>query len=67
MSKMMKFEMYIDSDGDYRWRLRATRNRKILADSAEGYRRKVDCVQAQRRIIAGCMPGNYDFVDLTGK
>lgn len=31
-----RFEVYEDSEGDYRWRLVA-RNGKIMADSAEGY------------------------------
>jgi uncharacterized protein YegP (UPF0339 family) len=32
-------ELYIDAKGEYRWRAVAS-NGRILADSAEGYRRK---------------------------
>lgn len=32
----MKFEIYQDTVGDYRWRLRAA-NGEIVADSGEGY------------------------------
>lgn len=38
----MKFTIYSDRAGEYRWRLRAT-NGRIVADSAEGYRSKADC------------------------
>ena len=33
------FELYKDSAGEYRWRLRAPNNR-IIADSGEGYSTK---------------------------
>ena len=33
------FEIYKDTSGDWRWRLRA-RNGRIVADSAEGYASK---------------------------
>jgi uncharacterized protein YegP (UPF0339 family) len=33
------FEIYNDTQGDWRWRLRA-RNGRIVADSAEGYASK---------------------------
>ena len=32
----MKFHVYKDSAGDYRWRLKA-KNGQIVADSGEGY------------------------------
>ncbi|WP_165251045.1 YegP family protein [Paludisphaera soli] len=38
----MKFVMYRDSKGEFRWRLIAT-NGKTLADSGEGYKNKADC------------------------
>ena len=38
----MKFVIYKDARGNYRWRLVAS-NGKIVADSAEGYVNKVDC------------------------
>jgi uncharacterized protein len=39
---MAKFYIYRDANGEYRWRLRAG-NGRIIADSGEGYVRKIDC------------------------
>ena len=39
----MRFEYYQDDTSDWRWRLRSDNN-KIVADSAEGYRNKADCL-----------------------
>lgn len=41
----MTYEYYTDSKREWRWRLRADNNRTI-ADSAEGYRNKDDCLAA---------------------
>ena len=38
----MRFEIYKDAGGDWRWRLR-TLNGNVIADSAEGYERRADC------------------------
>lgn len=38
----MKFEIYKDGDGEWRWRLKAS-NGEIIADSGEGYKNKADC------------------------
>lgn len=40
----MKFEMYRDGSGQYRWRLRAA-NGEIIA-SGEAYRNRDDCIRA---------------------
>lgn len=45
----MRFEMYKGHDKQWRWRLVAT-NGNIIADSAESYRRKKDCLAAIRSI-----------------
>jgi uncharacterized protein YegP (UPF0339 family) len=37
-----RFEIYKDRRGEYRWRLRAS-NRRVIADSGEGYKKKRDC------------------------
>lgn len=37
--------VYEDASGEWRWQLRAANNR-IIADSAEGYRNKQDCLHA---------------------
>jgi uncharacterized protein YegP (UPF0339 family) len=41
----MKFEVYKDRANEWRWRLVA-KNGEPIADSGEGYKRKVDCVDA---------------------
>lgn len=41
----MKFETYLDTHVEWRWRLRAN-NGKIIADSGEGYKNYIDCVHA---------------------
>jgi uncharacterized protein len=38
----MRFELYRDAVGQWRWRLRA-RNGEIVAESGEGYVRRADC------------------------
>lgn len=38
----MRFELYRDSGGAWRWRLRV-QNGNVIADSAEGYVRREDC------------------------
>ena len=42
-SPPMKFNIYKDKVGEFRWRLVAT-NGKIIADSGEGYNNKADCL-----------------------
>jgi uncharacterized protein YegP (UPF0339 family) len=37
--------VYQDASGEWRWQLRAA-NRRIIADSAEGYHNKQDCLHA---------------------
>ena len=39
----MKFYIYKDTAGEWRWYLNAANNRKI-ADSGEGYNNKQDCL-----------------------
>lgn len=38
----MRFEIYRDAPGHWRWRLRA-QNGNVVADSGEGYVRREDC------------------------
>lgn len=45
----MKFRMYKDANGEWRWSLLA-RNGRIIADSAESYRRRQDCRKMCERI-----------------
>jgi uncharacterized protein YegP (UPF0339 family) len=41
----MKFTVYRDHKGEYRWRLRGN-NFEPIADSGEGYRHRGDCLHA---------------------
>ena len=41
----MRFVLYRDPAGDWRWRLRAL-NGRMVADSGEGYRNRLDCRHA---------------------
>ena len=41
---MATFQVYVDKAGEYRWRLRASGNNEIIADSGEGYKAKRDCL-----------------------
>ncbi len=46
----MKYHVYKDSQGYYRWRLKAS-NYKIIADSAEGYNNKADCLTSMALVM----------------
>lgn len=57
-----RFEVYRDSAGEYRWRLRHW-NGNVIADSGEGYETKrgaLDAVESVRKNAP-----NADVVDLT--
>jgi uncharacterized protein YegP (UPF0339 family) len=41
----MKYCIYKDGNGEWRWRLKAA-NHKTIADSGEGYTNKKDCEDA---------------------
>jgi uncharacterized protein YegP (UPF0339 family) len=57
----MVFHLYKDSKGEWRWKLLAANN-KIIADSAEGYRHRVDCIDAMKLIKGGIDSANaYDI------
>jgi uncharacterized protein YegP (UPF0339 family) len=50
---MSTFVMYIDHAGEYRWYLMAENSEKI-ADSAEGYKARVDCehdIKLMKRLV----------------
>lgn len=56
----MKFIIYKDRKGEYRWTLEA-RNGKKIADSAEGYKRKAQVVKMVSKITV--MVGVAKVVD----
>lgn len=45
----MKFEVYEDKSGQWRWRAVAS-NGKIIADGAEAYKRQRNCLRSLRRL-----------------
>jgi uncharacterized protein YegP (UPF0339 family) len=45
----MKFHIYQDKRGEWRWRLKA-RNGRIVADSGEGYARQGNAVRAAEMV-----------------
>lgn len=53
----MKFEVYKDKAGEYRWRLLAS-NGQLTADSGEGYTRRKDA----HRAIAALLTAINDTV-----
>ena len=60
----MKFQVYPDNAGEYRWRLIA-RNGRQLADSGEGYKRRDRCVRSIVRFSGGVLTaatGQIEFL-----
>jgi uncharacterized protein len=59
----MRFELYREAGGHWRWRLRAS-NGEVIADSGEGYARREDCEHGIKLVKgAGAAP----VVDMTLK
>lgn len=48
--RLVELQVYEDSSGMWRWRL-VSKNRKIVADSAEGYSSKSNAKKAARGLI----------------
>lgn len=59
----MRFELYRDAGGEWRWRLRV-QNGNIIAESGEGYVRREDCEHAIT-LVQAC--GQAMIVDMTTK
>ncbi len=59
----MRFELFRDSGGHWRWRLRV-QNGNVIADSAEGYSRREDCEHGIA-LVKGS--GEAPIVDMTTK
>lgn len=55
----MKFHIYQDRKGEWRWRLKA-RNGRIVADSGEGYVKQGNAYRAVLRMLNGV--GEADIV-----
>lgn len=59
----MRFELYRDAVGQWRWRLRVE-NGNVIADSGEGYARREDCEHAIT-LVKGA--GAARVIDMTTK
>ena len=57
----MKFEIYADSGGSYRWRLRAT-NGQIVATSGESFASKANARSAAENVKARA--GDAELVEV---
>lgn len=55
----MYFQMYKDSAGEFRWRLRAA-NHRTVADSGEGYSSKASCERAIANFKANVSSARVD-------
>lgn len=47
----MRFKIYKDGKGEWRWRIRAA-NGNIIGDSSEGYKNKQDAIAMIKKIVA---------------
>jgi uncharacterized protein YegP (UPF0339 family) len=57
--RMARLDVYKDSKGEWRWRVRA-QNGKVMADSAEGYKARGSCRHAAMRILDPAKVVMYD-------
>jgi hypothetical protein len=55
----VKFSVYQDKKGHWRWRLVAA-NKLIVADSSEGYVNKTDCQEMLQKIIENILSGKFE-------
>lgn len=61
----MKIVMYRDTAGEWRWRAVAA-NGNILADSGEGYKRRIDCLSGLET-VTGTTEVNGELVSFRTK
>lgn len=62
----MKFQIYKDKAGEWRWRLLAS-NGNIVADSGEGYQQKAACETAVRNIKVAGSAASVEVLDDEGE
>lgn len=58
----MKFNIYKDAKGLWRWQLLA-RNGRILADSGEGYARKAHVSSIVGKVITSIEDGKFKVIE----
>lgn len=59
----MKFKIYKDKKGEFRWSLIASNGKKI-ADSAESYKRKRGCLRTYESLLNLVCDGRKDAIKL---
>lgn len=59
VEKTLTFEVYEDTKGEFRWRLKAT-NGQAIGNSGEGYKAKADCLHAIDLIKEGASKATTD-------
>lgn len=57
--KSIKIEIYRDKAKEYRWRIRAS-NGRVLADSAEGYKRRGGAFRGMRAVVIAISDGRFE-------
>lgn len=60
-----RFEVYVDTAGEYRWRLRRP-DGQIVADSGEGYRKRQECEADLRWVRGNAATANVIALDAPG-
>jgi uncharacterized protein YegP (UPF0339 family) len=55
-------EVYKDGNGDFRWRIK--RAGRIVADSAEGYKRRTTCKRVLLNLIRQFAFGNFTIANV---
>ena len=58
-----KLEMYKDSKGEWRWRLKAS-NGRIVATSGEGFKRKDSCRTSWIAVWGTFLRESFDYVEV---
>jgi len=58
----MRFEIFKDRKGEWRWRLIA-RNGRIVADGAEGYASKRNALRAVKTVARGARIARIDVLE----
>lgn len=58
------FLIYLDTRGEFRWRLQAS-NAKVIADSGEGYKNLADCERGIELVIGSASYETWEEEEVT--